>query len=168
MFELTLGNWMPPTRALVENVSEFYMVFFLLHKFIIGFSVVSVITGVFIQETFEDATSDDQIMLNNKKRAIRKHETKMSELFRHADEDNDGSLDRVEFMEVMQDPSVRKWLSSMGLEVDDVVTLFELVHGGDNHITAHELVMGAGKLRGGARSIDLITHMTEFRRSHAL
>mmetsp|Transcript_108981 Transcript_108981/g.216450 ORF Transcript_108981/g.216450 Transcript_108981/m.216450 type:complete len:580 (+) Transcript_108981:119-1858(+) len=168
MFELTLGNWMPPTRALVEHVSEFYMIFFLLHKFIIGFSVVSVITGVFIQETFEVATHDDQIMLNNKRRAARTHEKKMSELFRHADEDGDGSLDRVEFLEVMHDPGVRKWLSSMGLDVDDAATLFELVHGGDNHITAHELVTYSNKLRGGARSIDLVTHISEFRRSHAL
>lgn len=168
MFELTLGNWMPPTRALVENISEFYMIFFLLHKFIIGFSVVSVITGVFIQETFEVATSDDQIMLNNKARAIRKYEKKMSDLFKHADEDGSGSLDQEEFVEVMHDPSVRKWLSSMGLDVHDVATLFELVHGGDGHITAHELVTSSTKLRGGARSIDLITHMTEFRKSHAL
>jgi len=51
MFEITLGNWMPPCRALVENVSEWWMLFSLAHKMIIGFSVVSVITSVFIQET---------------------------------------------------------------------------------------------------------------------
>merc|ERR1719204_448612 len=99
MFELTLGNWMPPTRALVEHVHEAYMLFFLMHKFVIGFSVVSVITGVFIQETFEVAQNDDQIMMNNKKRA---------ELFQHADADGDGNLDHDEFMYIMHDPSIRK------------------------------------------------------------
>merc|ERR1719336_3259276 len=53
MFEITLGNWMPPCRALVENVSEWWMLFSLTHKLVIGFSVLSVITSVFIQETFK-------------------------------------------------------------------------------------------------------------------
>merc|ERR1719191_1989783 len=68
MFEITLGNWIVPARALVENVSEWYMVFAIFHKLVIGFSVVSVITGVFIQETFKVATSDDTLMLIQKNR----------------------------------------------------------------------------------------------------
>jgi len=163
MFELTLGNWIPPTRALVENVSEWYLLFFLMHKFIIGFSVVSVITGVFIQETFKVATSDDQIMLNNKRRANKEHHRKMGNLFKHADNDGNGSLDREEFEKVMDDPVVRKWLSSMGLDVNDVDTLFETLDGGDGKVTAEELVVGAGRLKGTARSIDLLTFITEYR-----
>jgi len=168
MFELTLGNWMPPTRALVENVSEWYLVFFLLHKFIIGFSVVSVLTGVFIQETFKVATSDDQIMLNNKRRAMKEHTTKMTNLFKYADNDGDGSLDRAEFDKVMDDPIVRKWLSSMGLEIDDVDTLFDTLNGGDSKVTAQELVVGAGRLKGNARSIDLLTFITEYRQDRGV
>merc|ERR1712032_1109074 len=49
MFELTVWNWMPPTRSLVENISEWFMLFSIVRKMIIGFSAVSVITGVFIQ-----------------------------------------------------------------------------------------------------------------------
>merc|ERR1712216_223800 len=71
MFEITLGNWMPPCRALVENVSEWYMLFFVLHKLLIGFSVVGVIAGVFIQETFKVATTDDKIMVMQRERAVR-------------------------------------------------------------------------------------------------
>jgi len=163
MFELTLGNWIPPTRALVEHVSEWYLLFFLMHKFVIGFSVVSVITGVFIQETFKVATTDDQIMLNTKKRAMKDHAKKMSKLFRHADRDGDGSLDRREFDKVMDDPIVRKWLSSMGLDIDDVDILFETLNGGDGRVTAPELVAGAARLKGNARSIDLLTFITEYR-----
>jgi len=163
MFELTLGNWIVPTRALVEHVSEWYIIFFLVHKFVIGFSVVSVITGVFIQETFKVATSDDQILLNSKTRSMRDHTTKMTKLFKHADHNGDGNLDRQEFEKVMADPIVRKWLSSIGLDIEDVDKLFELFHGGDSKITAHELVDGAGRLKGFARSIDLMTFITEYR-----
>mmetsp|Transcript_500 Transcript_500/g.981 ORF Transcript_500/g.981 Transcript_500/m.981 type:complete len:556 (-) Transcript_500:673-2340(-) len=167
MFELTLGNWMPPTRACVENVSEWYLLFFLLHKFIIGFSVVSVLTGVFIQETFKVATSDDQIMLNNKMRMMREHERKMKALFAHADGDGNGNLDQEEFIEVMNNESVKKWLSSMGLDVEDASKLFNLVNNGAESVDAHQLVVGAGKLKGSARSIDLIIFMNEARQMHA-
>merc|ERR1712008_196450 len=77
MFEITLGNWIVPARALVENVSEWYMLFFLAHKMIIGFSVVSVITAVFIQETFKVATTHDRIMIMNKERGRKINAAKM-------------------------------------------------------------------------------------------
>merc|ERR1712008_461884 len=76
--------------------------------------------------------------------------------------------DYDEFMSVMHDNSIRKWLSSMGLDVDDAAAVFEQLHGGDGHITPHELMIGAAKLRGSARSIDLLTHMRECRQSHVL
>ena len=42
MFEITLGNWMPPCRALVENISEWYMLFNIMHKVFIGFALLAV------------------------------------------------------------------------------------------------------------------------------
>lgn len=166
MFEMTLGNWIVPARALVENVSEWYMLFFLMHKFIIGFSVVSVITGVFIQETFKVATTDNQIMLRDKARLMKAHERKMKELFMHADSDKSGKLEYEEFIHVMELEKVKMWLSSMGLDVEDSKTLFELVKDGDDHVNAEGLVQGAGKLKGTARSIDLNILMNESREFH--
>merc|ERR1719192_1106819 len=90
MFEITLGNWMVPCRALVENVSEWYMVFSLLHKMVIGFSVVTVMTAVFIQETFKVASIDDGIMMMTKERAKKTHMKKIGALFDLADADGDG------------------------------------------------------------------------------
>eukprot|EP00438_Fugacium_kawagutii_P034122 Skav214381 [mRNA] locus=scaffold4284:94835:110044:- [translate_table: standard] len=41
MFEITLANWPPVSRLLAENVSEWFMLFGVLHKLAIGFAVVS-------------------------------------------------------------------------------------------------------------------------------
>jgi len=106
-------------------------------------------------------------MLNTKARMMREHRKKMGKLFKYADNDGNGSLDREEFEKVVDDPMVRKWLSSMGLEVDDVDILFETLDGGDGKVTADELVVGAGRLKGNARSIDLLTFITEYRHDHA-
>lgn len=44
MFEITLANWPPVSRLLAENVSEWFMLFGVLHKLAIGFAVVSVVS----------------------------------------------------------------------------------------------------------------------------
>jgi len=166
MFEITLANWIPVCRALAEHVSEWYVIFALIHKFIIGFAVVMVITGVFLQETFKVASTDDTIMMNQKQRAIKTHTKKMSVLFKAADEDGNGMLEREEFCAMMKDDHVVTWLSSMGLEVADADTLFTMVAKESENgeaITAVEFVKGVARLKGNAKSIDMAVMMHENR-----
>jgi len=156
MFEITLGNWMPPCRALVENVSEWYMLFSLAHKLVIGFSVVSVITGVFIQETFKVATTDDRIMVMSKTRASETHMKKMTALFNSADMDGSGFIDYNEYREIFEDPEVRTWLSAMELDVSDLEMIFQLLdEDEDGRLSRNDLVQGISRLKGHARRTDM-------------
>merc|ERR1740130_851063 len=86
MFELTLANWPPVTRLLAEEVSEWFMLFCLIHKMTIGFAVIGVINGVIMQETFKVASTDDIIMVRQKQRAVALLRMKMSMLFDSIDE----------------------------------------------------------------------------------
>merc|ERR1712007_377886 len=47
MYEITLGNWVPVTRLLMEDVSQVYGPVILFYRFVTGFAMVRVITGVF-------------------------------------------------------------------------------------------------------------------------
>eukprot|EP00438_Fugacium_kawagutii_P006228 Skav208377 [mRNA] locus=scaffold3508:24674:26189:+ [translate_table: standard] len=93
MFELTLGNWPVIARILQDKVSEWYFAFSIAHKVTIGFAVIGVINGVFMQETFKVAGSDDKIMMRQRDREKKLHTKKMKRLFEHADESGDGILD---------------------------------------------------------------------------
>eukprot|EP00418_Pyrodinium_bahamense_P026375 CAMPEP_0179160060 /NCGR_PEP_ID=MMETSP0796-20121207/78209_1 /TAXON_ID=73915 /ORGANISM="Pyrodinium bahamense, Strain pbaha01" /LENGTH=889 /DNA_ID=CAMNT_0020861907 /DNA_START=21 /DNA_END=2688 /DNA_ORIENTATION=+ len=164
MFEITLANWIPCARALTERVSEWYVIFALSHKVFIGFAVVMVITGVFLNETFRVAATDDMIMMNQKHRQTITHTKKMKVLFEAADEDGNGILDREEFRDMMSDPSVVTWLSSMGLEMQDVDTLFTMVckeSNQESHVNLVELVKGVARLKGSAKSIDMAVVLLE-------
>jgi len=156
MYEVTLGNWVPVIRLLMENVSQVYGPVLLLYRFVIGFAVVKVITGVFLHETFKVAASDDNLMVLQKRRQTAKLRKKMSSFLEHADISGDHKIQKDEFMEILEDKWVRTWLSSMDLEVSDGELLFELTDNGDGHITAAELFHGFCRLKGAARSIDLI------------
>merc|ERR1712070_648351 len=156
MFEVTLGNWVPACRLLVEVVSEVWSPLFMIYLCVVGFSVVKVITGVFLHETFKVAGSDDELMIMQKERVTQKHRHKMQRFLMEADNTGDGRMDYQEFDKVMTDERVRTWLSAMGLEVRDVKGLFELLDDGDHTISSSELCNGVSRLKGEARSLDLI------------
>lgn len=167
MTELTLANWPPICRMFQENVSELCVPCFVLHKLMIGFAVVGVVNGVFMQETFKIASTDDRIMVRQKSLAKQAHTKKMRNLFEAADRIHgaqDCRLSLEELKKVVDTPYVRLWLASMDLNVSDVDTLFHLLDDGDGELTADELVNGVGRLKGAARSMDLILMMNEQKR----
>eukprot|EP00421_Protoceratium_reticulatum_P011283 CAMPEP_0168398948 /NCGR_PEP_ID=MMETSP0228-20121227/21841_1 /TAXON_ID=133427 /ORGANISM="Protoceratium reticulatum, Strain CCCM 535 (=CCMP 1889)" /LENGTH=485 /DNA_ID=CAMNT_0008412465 /DNA_START=45 /DNA_END=1502 /DNA_ORIENTATION=+ len=164
MFEITLANWPTVGRALSENVSEVFMLFSVLHKLTIGFAIVGVVNGVFMQETFKVAATDDTIMLRQKETAARIHRRKMKLLFEHADTSGDGQLTLDEFHEVVSDPQIKTWLASMEIDAADVDNLYSLLdQTGEGRLSATELIRGMLKLKGPARAIDLANLMREHR-----
>jgi len=159
MFELTLGNFVPVSRMLVEESSEYWAIFMLMYKCTMGFAVVKVITGVFLQQTFAVAASDDDMMVIQKQRASANLSAKMKKLMKKGDKSNDGLLSKTEWAEVLQQPAMSRWLSAMEIEVSDTDTLFDMIDDGDGEISIEELINGVSRLRGAARSIDMCNLM---------
>eukprot|EP00913_Durusdinium_trenchii_P009755 g9163.t1 len=88
MFEVLFANWGPPCRALTDNVSEWFSLFFLFYRCVIGFAVLNVVGAVFVQQTMKMANSDEETA--NYARKVRK-------LFSHMDDSGDGALSHDEF-----------------------------------------------------------------------
>jgi len=160
MFEMTLANWPPICRLLSEEVSEWFMVFCVLHKLTIGFAVVGVINGVFMQETFKVASTDDIIMVRQKAKAAMRHRKNMQDLFDGLDSSGDGKVNRKEFRALASYPVVQAWLASMEIRTDDLDTMFQLMDtDGSDGITFEEMLYGMEQLKGHARSVDLFALM---------
>ncbi|CAK9095581.1 Sodium channel protein type 11 subunit alpha (NaN) (Sensory neuron sodium channel 2) (Sodium channel protein type XI subunit alpha) (Voltage-gated sodium channel subunit alpha Nav1.9) [Durusdinium trenchii] len=170
MFEITLANWPPVSRLLAENVSEWFMLFGVLHKLAIGFAVVSVVNGVFMQETFSVASSDDRVMIQKRNRMLHTHKMKMQRFFDLADKSKNGSIDLEEFQTMTAHKEVSAWLSSMELDVSDADKLFYLIDRDkrDGQLTLEELVYGVGRLKGAARSLDVAFMLEELHDLKAL
>jgi len=81
MFEITLANWPTSCRLLIEEVSELFIIYALLHKMILGFAVIGVVNAVFVQETFKSASADDVVMIAQSSRKAEVHARKMRHLF---------------------------------------------------------------------------------------
>eukprot|EP00434_Breviolum_minutum_P033127 symbB.v1.2.029312.t1/scaffold3193.1/size61566/7 len=165
MFEITLANWPPVCRALTENVTEWFMIFFLIHKVTMGFAVIGVINGVLMQETFKVASYDDTIMMRTKQKAMQNHIRKMQMLFEEADTSADGKIDLDEFKDILADSELKAWLGAMELDIRDVTEAWELLQDDckdrSGGLTAEQLVKGVARLQGTAKSLDLMKVIKE-------
>jgi len=158
MFEMTLANWPPVTRLLVESVSEYFMPICLIHKLTIGFAVVGVINGVMLQETFKVSSQDDLLMVREFKRQQEGLRKKMKALFYALDADEDGEISAEDFEGLRESAEVKAWLAALGIPTDDIETLFHLLDvDGDGSITADELASRIPRLKGPARSSDVLS-----------
>ncbi|CAK0820690.1 unnamed protein product [Prorocentrum cordatum] len=105
---------------------------------------------------------DNQIMVWQKERQVEMHTRKMKAFFAEADTSHDGTVALQEFRDIMEVEWVRTWLASMDMSSGDVDQLFTLIDTSqDGLITVEELIKGVSKLKGAARSIDLVTMMSE-------
>merc|ERR1712032_706174 len=157
MFELTLANWPIICRFLVDEVHEILGIFCVLYKLSIGFAVVAVINGVFIQESFTVATNDEYIMIRKRMRQARQSTQRIERFFSLADTDGDGTLTKLELKDMLENTVVRTWLEAMELKCTDSDMLFQLIANGKSEITVDEFITGIGHLKGPARNIDVLT-----------
>lgn len=156
MFELTLGNFFPPIEILRDEVSEWYAIWFILYICLVNFAMCQVIRSVFISETLKSVSSDDDLMIMEKERQMKKHACDMDRFFREADDSGDGFLSFDEFEAMVKNPRVKSWLAAMDFNIENVKLVFDLLDDGDNKLTADEVVHGVAKLKGTARSLDMI------------
>merc|ERR1719382_618592 len=156
MFELAFANWTVIARFLMENVADAWALVVILFKLTIGFAMIGILNSVFMQTTFSATENDNDIMAAKKRRADQAHRSKMTDLFELADDNRDGFIGRRDFAKVLQDPAMRLWISSMGLDVSDGPLLFDLIGDGRTKekgvIYKEEFVAGTARLRGPAQS----------------
>lgn len=155
MFEIMFANWGPACRVLVENVNEWFSVFFLVYRCVMGFAVLNVVSAVFVQQALKTASSDDDLAFRQKERDIAQYNRKVKKLFCSIDGSGDGAITLDEFTKLVQSPKLKFWMSQLELEYHDLLSLFEFLDNGDGQITLMEFIEGAQRLRGSAKALDI-------------
>merc|ERR1712032_867236 len=97
------------------------------------------------------------IMLRQKTKATNMMRQKMLGLFEALDIDKDGEITFEEFQVIAEIPPVQMWLASMGVETDDLTTLFVLIDDDRSGlITVDEFVTRMPRIAGPAKGIDVL------------
>merc|ERR1712037_52772 len=157
LFELMLANWPPICRMMGKHMNEAWSFVVVVYKLTLGFAVVGVIMGVFTQETFRAAETDDQLLLRRKAAQSKMHSTKMKLLFnkmRRVFESD--TIDMETFATMLANKEVQMWLKALDYDASDAYMLFQLIDkDGDGTLTVDELIEGMATLKGTARNMDV-------------
>jgi len=166
MFEATLsGCWPNYVRPLVE-INNWFAVFSIVYVSIVVFAIIRIITALFLKETLQNAYEDADMMINEQLKKKQSYLAKLAQAFEVMDESGDGTITYDEFESMMSNPDVKAYLSVLDLEVHETKTLFHLLDGGDGQITYGEFIEGILRMKGQARSIDLICLQKDVSRLH--
>jgi len=161
MFEITLGGQgTEPTKGLV-NLHWSFTLFFLIYISGVVFAIICIIQALFLKDTLDVAADDAEAMVQEQMWKRKDTCAKLEEVFQAADTSGDGALSPEEFEDVLSIPQVRGYLELLELQVVEVQGLYNLLADVSGQIKSEEFVDGIMKLKGQARSMDIIAIMRD-------
>ncbi|CAJ1436787.1 unnamed protein product [Effrenium voratum] len=157
MFEITFaGSWPMYARPVIEEVNVGYCLFFIAYIVFVVFAVIRVISAIFLKETLDAAQNDAQLVVREKAKASQEYVKRLNKVFQTMDVSQDGVVTKDEFMQLCQDPTIRSYMTSLDVDVNDGSHLFKLLDDGDGHLTYDEFISGMMRFKGNAKAIDVI------------
>jgi len=164
MFEFTFsGGWPTYARPVVEQVHWSYAVFFAFYVSVVVFAVTRIITALFLKDTLQIAANDADMMVQEQMASKQRYTEKLRDLFELADASGNGSITLEEFEAVCRIPEVHTYFHLLELEIGEVQALFNMLDDGDGAVSYDEFMRGIIRLKGQARSMDVITVMRDCR-----
>mmetsp|Transcript_33369 Transcript_33369/g.76161 ORF Transcript_33369/g.76161 Transcript_33369/m.76161 type:complete len:699 (-) Transcript_33369:46-2142(-) len=166
MFELTMsGCWPNYASILITEVSPLFAVFFALYVSVVVFAVIRIITALFLKDTLQVASQDAESVWQAKVKSKNENTARLVAFFMAADGNGDGKLTKEEFKELVSKDQARAYLAALDVEVHEAGELFTLLDDdGTGEITYTHFVDSVLKLRGPARSQDIVALTREFKR----
>jgi len=160
VFEITFGGgWQQHARPLVEEVSFLWAAFFVVYIAGVIFAMFRIITALFIKDTMAVASQDAEAVIREKMKEKARYAQKLHEVFLAADTSGDGFVTRAEFQALLSEDMACAYLASLELDPLSATDLFNLLDDGDGTVSVQEFVRGALRLKGQARSSDVVSIM---------
>ena len=117
-------NWWELERLLLR-VHVGYCIIFVVYIAVMFLGILNIITGIFVNDAVEMASSDHDIMLQNEKDMRVDQVKKLKELFFQFDANQDQVLTLDEFEDQLLNPEVQVTLSKLELEVSEAQLFFQ-------------------------------------------
>lgn len=156
MFELAMGNWVPVCRLMVEDVNEICGFFILAYVVFMSFAIFKVISAAFIVETNRVVSDCLELVVLQKEQHNKRLQDNFRHVFAEADDSGDGFVSWEEFKDIIGDKRLTMQLSALDFDANVCEGLFALLDDGDGKISFEEFIKGVKRLKGPAKSIDVV------------
>jgi len=156
-------DWADAVRPL-ENVSLVYRLLYSFYMVFVVIGVLNVLTGIFVERACELSGLDRDLVIQSE---LKRNETfliEMKKIFEEADADGSGSVSWEEFKGYLENENVKAYLSAQQLDAFDARTLFDILNEGNgNEMNIETFVVGCQRLKGMAKSVDVVAVLQETR-----
>jgi len=141
----------------MELTSGWYVIFILVYVSVVVFALMKIITALFLKEALHIASYDQESQRKEQEKKKRDYVKRLRSIYNAADTSGDGTINRAEFSAMVQNPHVNVILKMMDINMHDAEELFNVLDiQGTGEITFEDFVGGVTRMKGAARSVDLI------------
>ncbi|EER12231.1 conserved hypothetical protein [Perkinsus marinus ATCC 50983] len=127
--------------------------------------LMNLVTAVVVENAFALARKDEEQQARVKQAQKRRDILDLKDLFMELDADGSGELDRKEFDQALGDSKIVDKMSSLGIEREDMLNIWDLLDDGDGVLTIEEFTGGLRMLKGGARAKEVLVLLKQLRRA---
>merc|ERR1719375_2096720 len=144
MYQLTMapGAWSSIGRILIFDVHWAYVLIFAPYGWLVSFTVIRVISALFLKQVLNAAAVDPEAAMNEKMKKKAREMQQLRQLFEQADADGGGHMALEEFKNLLEQPRARTILSILEIDPQDSEHLFYLLDDGDGEIYLQEFITG--------------------------
>lgn len=144
LYEITFaGNWPTYARPVIDGVSSYFAVFFLLYITLIVFAVI-------------------RERMQKKAQYVKK----LEQIFRAIDKTGNGMITKERMSEILEVPQVKAYFQTLEVEVHEGAALFHILDNGDGEVTLDEFIDGILRCKGPARAIDQVAMQADLVHLH--
>lgn len=119
-------------------------------------ALLNVVTAVFVEAAMQVSQNDKELVVMEEIASKGEFVSVMQQVFAELDTNDSGALSLEEFEKHIEDEKLTAFLSSFGLDVSQVRTLFTLLDvDRTGEVDLDEFVSGCLRLKGGAKSLDM-------------
>jgi len=164
IYEVTFaGNWPTNARPVLNKVSQFYSIFFVVYVTIIVFALIRIISAIFLKDTLDAAQNDAEHLVVEKMHKKADYVRKLEHLFQAIDASGSGLITEERLTQILGNPKVAALFQTLDLDVHESEALFHLLDDGDGEVTLAEFIDGVMRCKGPARAIDQVAMHAEMK-----
>lgn len=168
MFEATFSTkWVDICRPLTVEFSAWYSIFWVTYIVAVNFATIRILGAMFIKEAMCVSRMEEEKEALAKLKEREKEANNLRTLFKMADLDNSGSLEKDEIEQLLTRPDTEELLQSMGLSLDEIFVVAQVCTMDDGTVDYEEFMDASLKMQASVKAMDTIQlahSMLELRR----
>eukprot|EP00931_Biecheleriopsis_adriatica_P052993 TRINITY_DN30932_c0_g1_i1.p1 TRINITY_DN30932_c0_g1~~TRINITY_DN30932_c0_g1_i1.p1 ORF type:complete len:602 (-),score=120.26 TRINITY_DN30932_c0_g1_i1:131-1936(-) len=163
---ITGGNdWMTYGKVLMslshdegDPSGALYFIIFAFYIFFCVIGLLNVVTGIFVDSAVTTRTEDEVVESYMDETQRRREEVRR--IFHNADRNHSGVLTFSQFKEHLEKTTVKAYFSGLDIDPHEAAIIFALMDtNGNGSVSVDEFIDGTMKLKGSAKSTDLLVLM---------